>query len=607
MRIAVLIKQVPLTDGLALGPDGRLRRDGVPSEINPHCRRAVAKGVELARESGGTCTVFTMGPPSAEAVLVESLAWGADDAVLITDPAFAGSDTLATARALVAALDRTGPYDLVLTGRNSVDADTGQVGPQVAELAGLPFLAAVRELRTDGSTVWTQCQLDEGSRESTVALPAVLACAERLCAPAKVPVVADPEAWRARVRRLGAADLGPGPWGAAGSPTWVGELADGALPRRAGVVVTGDLDAQVSRLLAVLDAPSVRPPAPAVPSPAAAPYGPRLVVVGQPERGRLTRELLGEAARLAGPYGGLVTAVLLAGDPAVERVGAWGADDAVLVDGAVTEAQAAHALAGWCATVVPRVLLAPGTSWGREVAARVAARLGAGLTGDAVALDLTEGAALRSWKPVANGAVRAAVWARTPTQLATVRPGVLPVPVPRPSAAVPVTRVAAPVDGRVGHGPLRRDVGVDRLAAARVVVGVGRGVAVTDYRLLHAFAAAVGGELAASRAVTDNGWLPHARQVGITGRSIAPDVYLALGLAGKSTHLNGVARAGRIVAVNTDPTAPIFGSVDLGIVADWRPVAEAVLAARESARPLLPSGWVAAVHAGAEAGDRGHD
>ncbi|WP_431911819.1 FAD-binding protein [Micromonospora carbonacea] len=603
MRIAVLIKQVPVADGLALGPDGRLRRDGVPSEINPHCRRAVGKGVELARETGGTCTVLTMGPPAAEAVLVEALAWGADEAVFLTDPAFAGSDTLATARALTAALDRTGPYDLVLTGRNSVDADTGQVGPQVAELAGLPFLSSVRELRLDGPRVWTRCELDEGSRESTVTLPALLAAAERLCAPAKVPLVAEPENFRTRIRRLGAADLGPGPWGAAGSPTWVGDLAHGELPRRARVLVTGDLDEQVNRLVALLDEPSRRPPAPVVPPPAAGPDGPRLVVAVQPGRRQLARELLGEAARLAAPYAGRVTAVLLADDPTVDLVGGWGADDALLVDGAATEAQLAAALADWCAVVVPRVLLVPGTSWGREVAARAAARLGAGLTGDAVALDLTGAHALLSWKPVANGAVRAAVWARTATQLATVRPGVLPTPVARANAPVPVTRIAAPPDARVDHGPVRRDEGVDRLAAARVVVGVGRGVAVDDYRLLHAFAAAVGGELAATRAVTDNGWLPHARQVGITGRSIAPDVYLALGVAGKHTHLDGVSRAGRIVAVNTDPAAPIFGAVDLGLVADWRPLAEAVVAVRESTSAALPTGWVA-VGAG-EATDRG--
>src|SRR3954467_14423937 len=131
---------------MQLRPDGRLQREGLELELNPYCRRAVSKGVELAREAGGTCTVFTLGPPPAEDVLREAIAWGADDGVLITDAAFAGSDTLATAKALAAALEREGPFDLVLAGRNSVDADTGQVGPEVAELLDLPFVTSVKQL-----------------------------------------------------------------------------------------------------------------------------------------------------------------------------------------------------------------------------------------------------------------------------------------------------------------------------------------------------------------------------------------------------------------------------------------------------------------------------
>src|SRR5947209_5090555 len=139
LRVAALVKQVPQLEAFELGADGRLVREGVQLHMNDYCRRAVAKGHQLARETDGTLTVITLGPPIAENVLREAIAFGADDGVLITDPAFAGSDTLATARALAAALRVLGPFDLVLTGRNSVDADTGQVPPQLATLLDLPF------------------------------------------------------------------------------------------------------------------------------------------------------------------------------------------------------------------------------------------------------------------------------------------------------------------------------------------------------------------------------------------------------------------------------------------------------------------------------------
>src|SRR5206468_4225351 len=108
MRIAILVKQVPKFEAMELGPGGRLVREGLELELNPYCRRAVSKGVELAAATGGTCTVITLGPPAAEDVLREAIAWGADRGVLVTDEAFAGSDTLATARALAAVLEREG-------------------------------------------------------------------------------------------------------------------------------------------------------------------------------------------------------------------------------------------------------------------------------------------------------------------------------------------------------------------------------------------------------------------------------------------------------------------------------------------------------------------
>src|SRR5690348_14399168 len=105
LRLAALVKQIPVFEEMRLGPDGRLQREGLPIEMSAYDRRAVAQGVLLASASGGSCTVITLGPPSAEDCLREAIAYGEDDGVLITDPAFAGSDTLATARALAQAIE----------------------------------------------------------------------------------------------------------------------------------------------------------------------------------------------------------------------------------------------------------------------------------------------------------------------------------------------------------------------------------------------------------------------------------------------------------------------------------------------------------------------
>ena len=251
LRVAALVKQVPLAESLSLGDDGRLERRGADHEMNPYCRRAVAKGVELARATGGSCTVLTLGPAEAEDVLREAVAWGADDGVHLCDPAFAGSDTLATARALAAALEREGPFDLVLVGRNSVDGDTGQVGPEVAELCGLPFATGARRLGFEGDAAVVHCELDDGTEERVVSLPAVVSVAERLCDPCKVPPEGRAAVPADRLRRLAAAQLGPGPWGQAASPTEVGairRLPHARLARR----LSGDPAAQVDEAVGIL-------------------------------------------------------------------------------------------------------------------------------------------------------------------------------------------------------------------------------------------------------------------------------------------------------------------------------------------------------------------
>ena len=395
IRIAVLAKQIPRFEDIAAGANGRLRRDGVELEMNAYCRRAVSKGAELAGDLLGSCTVFTLGPPAAEDVLREAIACGASAGVLITDPAFAGSDTLATARALAAAVSKLGPFDLVLTGLNSVDADTGQVGPEVAELIGMPFVAGVRSLELDAGTLRARCEGDNGWSELEVRLPAVVSCAERLCPPAKAPPSARADVDADRITRLSAADLGPGPWGEGGSPTRVGALRVVA-GARAGRVLAGPVGEQVAEAVASLTARRIWAGQAAAPAPDQVPsrvasHGPVVAVAAEPDNPRATRLLLGSAARLAAGIGGRAVLWTACADTDPLAAASWGADELVRLDrtpdgtpdGTAGEEEIAAALAGWCRAAAPWAVLAPATRWGREVAGRVAARLGAGLIGRA--------------------------------------------------------------------------------------------------------------------------------------------------------------------------------------------------------------------------------
>jgi electron transfer flavoprotein alpha subunit len=614
LRIAVLAKQVPRFEDLRLGADGRLARAAAAAEINPYCRRAIAKGAELARASGGRCTVLTLGPPPARDVLAEAIAWGADDGVLISDPEFTGSDTLATSRALARAIAGRGPFDLVLAGLNSVDGDTGQVGPQLAQLLDLPFLSGVRALNLDGDLVTAGCERDDGFVTATVRLPALLTVAERLCAPCKVPPAERGDA-AGRIRVLAAADLGDGPWGSAGSPTEVGEVRLLAHDRRR-MMLAGSLPEQVRGAAELIrQAVGRRPqagPGGQVPPPGG--NGRVVAVIAEPGRPRATAELLGAAARLATGLNGQVTLLTAPGpdgaaadtDPRV----AWaqGADTVISFragpgappgDGRAHDAGAgpsaeetAAAVAAWAALPPgggergePWAIFAPSSSWGREVAGRVSAALGAGLTGDAVSLEVS-GGRLVSWKPAFGGQLVAAVTARSATQMATVRAGVLPLLRPREGTrAAVVEQRTMPLRRRVTLSDRRVNDEPERLALAASVVCVGHGVDPACYGELTPLLEALGAELAGTRKVTDAGWLPRSRQVGITGRAVSPAVYLLLGASGKFNHMVGTRGAGLVVAVNTDPGAPVFDAADVGIVGDWAQVAR-LLAAELVGTPL---------------------
>jgi electron transfer flavoprotein alpha subunit len=592
LRIAALVKQIPAFESMRLGEDGRLVRDGRPLEMNAYCRRAVAKGTELAAATGGSCTVLTLGPPTAEDCLREAVAWGAERGVLVTDPAFAGSDTLATARALAAALAAEGPFDLILLGRNSVDADTGQVPPQIAHLLDLPFAAGVRHLHLADGAVEVTCEHDDEWVTQRITLPAVLSVAERLCDPCKRPAEARAAVDPSRLTTVSAAALGQGPWGAEASPTWVGEVRTIA-SERACQRLEGPLEQQVAdavRLLVARGALVEAPPTthrPAVPEQVGP--GPVVGVLVEPERPHLTAELLGAAAGLATTLGGRVVAL---GPELVDArtLGGQGADALVHLTGSEVEEDLAAAVAHWAGELVPWAVLAPGTAWGRDVAARVAAALGAGLTGDAVALEVVDGR-LRCWKPAFGGAAEVAIGCRSAVQLATVRPGVLAVPVARRPFSPPVEVRSVEARGRVTVVSRTREDDSLAMALADRVIGVGQGVAPERYGDLEELRTLLGAEYAATRKVTDQGWMPRARQVGITGHAIAPHLFISLGSSGKFNHTSGIRRAGTVLGVNPDPEAPLWDHCDVGITATW-----------EDAVPLLHAHLASVLDAAASIG-----
>ena len=185
MKITVCVKQVPAANEQRLDPvTGTVIREGVPSILNPFDAYALEEAVRLKERLGGEITVLSMGVPSARETLRRALAVGADRAILLSGRAFAGADTLATARALAKAIGKAGGADLVLCGRMATDGDTAQVGPMLAEMLGVPHAADVSEIEAiDGGRVTLTRMTDDGYRREQLPLPALLTVVKEINVP----------------------------------------------------------------------------------------------------------------------------------------------------------------------------------------------------------------------------------------------------------------------------------------------------------------------------------------------------------------------------------------------------------------------------------------
>ena len=223
MRILVCIKQVPDTTEVRLNADFTLERDFIAQVMNPADESALELGLKLRDEHGGTVTVLTMGPKRAEGTLREALSRGADEAVQLTDAAFAGSDTLATAKALRATVQALGGFDLLLCGRRAVDGETGQVGPMLASLMDIGCVANATDVRVAGDTAEADQLTEDGVQVWQGKLPLLVTLCEwshRLRLPTLMGLR---NAAHAEIKLLKPADLGlqPEVCGLRGSPTRV--------------------------------------------------------------------------------------------------------------------------------------------------------------------------------------------------------------------------------------------------------------------------------------------------------------------------------------------------------------------------------------------------
>jgi electron transfer flavoprotein alpha subunit len=319
------------------------------------------------------------------------------------------------------------------------------------------------------------------------------------------------------------------------------------------------------------------------------------------ERSGLTRnalELLGGAARLRETLGGPIAAALLGSglDPSVAAPFAYGADCVYVADHPLLERYQGDAYAivlqQICEQACPKLLLLPGDSTGRELGPRLAHRLRAGFVSEFVDVGLDRATGEVTFtRQVYGGKAMAVVRPAGYPVVATVRLRTLEPAARQQGRTAEVIRLQVSLEpSRLKTRVLKtvqEELAGVKLEDAKIVVSGGRGLRGPEgFKVLEELAEVLKGAVGASRAATDAGWVPASWQVGQTGKSVSPDLYLAFGISGATQHVAGIAGAKTIVAINTDPEAPIFKVAQIGVVADWKAIATRLIeACREMRGP----------------------
>jgi len=251
MNIIVCIKQVPDTAEIKIDPEtNTLIREGVPSIINPFDLHAIEAGLQIRESLGGKVTVLTMGPPQAEGALREAISMGADEAVLLTDRAFAGADTWATSYTLAKAIEKIGA-DIIFCGKQAIDGDTAQVGPETAEFLNIPHITYVRKIEeVKHNYIRVQRLMDEGYDVVESSLPVLLTVVKELNEPRMPSLKGKIVAKKAEIKKIGMAEIGAeeNNFGLKGSPTQVKNIFAPKIKAKR-MMFQGTLEEQIDNLM----------------------------------------------------------------------------------------------------------------------------------------------------------------------------------------------------------------------------------------------------------------------------------------------------------------------------------------------------------------------
>jgi electron transfer flavoprotein alpha subunit len=624
LTIISLIKQVPLPGEMRMGEDGLMDRTKAKSIINIDCQFGLEAGLQLKKQySDARLIVCSMGPKSFETSLRTAVSMGYDEAYLLSDRKLGGSDTYATGLAISTMLKHLGftkdskdPF-IILAGRQTSDGDTAHVPSQVAERIGIPQATFVESLKADGNgNVIAKRIIEGGYQMLKLPIPCVISLTPTGIPPRKPSLSGAIKARNLEITTFGIDDIGLGTEkiGINGSPTIVVKVVNIVSERPPVKMSEGHNESSlVDSLIANLHEGGniLEKKEKAVKKEIERPDFPEkdfrdgargILTWAEITNGKISRpslELLTPARSLATQLGnGTKVMTLVIGknvQPLAQTLIEYGSDEVILVDNDKLEEYLVLPFSSIFAQVIkerkPEIALFAATTSGRELAPRIGMKTDSGVTADCTGLEIGEyidkkenviyTPILESRRPTYGESKLATILGFVCPQISTARAGTFEVPV-RVEGRAGIVSSFSPVltdkDFVVGIlKTVRGEGGLQNLFNADIIISGGRGTTSDNLGLIKALAEAlksqgINAEWACSRPVVDEGIVEYARQIGQTGKTIRPRVYLAVGISGAIQHLAGMKESEKIIAIDHNPKAHIFNNADFGIVGEYQDI-----------------------------------
>jgi electron transfer flavoprotein alpha subunit len=621
LTIISLIKQVPLPSEMRMGEDGLMDRTKAKSIINIDCQFGLEAGLQLRKQHpDARLIVCSMGPKSFETSLRTAISMGYDEAFLLSDRKLAGSDTYATGLAISTMLKHLGftkdskdPF-IILAGRQTSDGDTAHVPSQVAENIGIPQATFVESVKPDGKgNVVAKRIIEGGYQILKLPLPCVISLTPTGISPRKPSLSGAIKARNLKITTFGIEDIGLGTEkiGINGSPTIVVKVVNIVSERPPVTMSEGHNEAAlVDSLIAnlkkggnVLEKKETTAKNeiehPDFPEKDFRDGARGILTWAEVTNNKISRpslELLTPARNLAIQLGNDTKVMTMIIGKNVKSFAQTliehGSDEVIVVENDKLEEYLVLPFASIFAQVIkerkPEIALFAATTSGRELAPRIGMKTNSGVTADCTGLSIGKyidkkekviyAPILESRRPTYGESKLATILGFVCPQISTARAGTFEVPKRIEGRAGIVSSFNPALNDKDFVVEIvkteRGEGGLQNLFDADIIVAGGRGTTSDNLGLIKALAEAlknqgINAEWASSRPVVDEGVAEYARQVGQTGKTIRPKIYLAVGVSGAIQHIAGMKESEKIIAIDHNPKAHIFHFADFGIVGEY--------------------------------------